>query len=424
LKNLLIRTNSLTFAKSDPAQGGRAFDSAGIHSGHTRRLAGAGWFRTFAVALAVASFFASAVVAQTVNFATWTSPGSFPLTNSVPLYTYSSTANGTLILPSGVTASLGLSGEIIGSDSSFDNSSNWIWTIAPSGTYTSDAVPSLPPTNHMIFLAGYSQGTQVLSFSAPIRGLFFVINSLGEANTPSTWRFTEPFQVLSGSGPYSVSQDCDNIVGTYCLTGTEFSGVVVFPGQFSNLTWVATVPEYGVGWTIGVTSAFDEPTCGLGGVETLSQGGWGNGSTWGSLPSDWISSNFGAAIQLGGGNRIARFTTPEGVRGFLPNGGGSRALPVGNVENPTSRQIKSSLAGQTLALMLNMAAHPGFAGGVIQSGSFEGATVASVVTAANSALGGAAVSQSELNNLARIAEELNLSFSNGSSNGFVGCPIE
>lgn len=215
--------------------------------------------------------------AQTVNWVTWTSPGSYPSNNPSPFaYSYTNGASGTLTLPDNTVVTVTLTGEVT-RDSCFTTtisacpSGYWRtiggWsgtTYAPAGTYTSTNVPSLPTNANMIAQAGHvpAVARHTLTFSQPVTNIVMPIFSLGGGTGGmSAYRFDQDFTLLSqspkcanptpGTNP---AWECLSVQGR-TLSGHEGAGTVQFTGTFTSLSWEVTVAEIYSGFNIGVTSA-------------------------------------------------------------------------------------------------------------------------------------------------------------------------
>ena len=92
------------------------------------------------------------------------------------------------------------------------------------------------------------------------------------------------------------------------------------------------------------------------GFRTQTQGGWGS-TVSGNNPGTYLNNNFAAAFPNGltvGCNRKIQFTSASAVKAFLPQGGTAGLLPAGTTINPTNVSMANVLAGQLVALALNM----------------------------------------------------------------------
>lgn len=205
-----------------------------------------------------------AAFSQTLGWINWTAPGSYPLAMTTPqgAKAYANSASGSLALPGGGTTNVSFSGEVLAIGSAFGTLNNSFWAGFPANTFTSPQVPSLPSNSDRIAIAGYGVAPQQLTFSSPVQGLTMMIFSLGAgagSGTRGTWVFNQPFTLLSQDKDWSsntvVSQDCDGNTGTYCISGKEFSGTIIFQGSISTLKWTILSPEYYAAFNVGTTTA-------------------------------------------------------------------------------------------------------------------------------------------------------------------------
>jgi len=147
---------------------------------------------------------------------------------------------------------------------------------------------------------------------------------------------------------------------------------------------------------------------------TVTQGGW-HAKPQGNNPGTLLAKDFPTVYPSGvtiGGTFTLTFDSAADVRAFLPAGGPPGVL-TSSATDPTS-SAAGVFAGQVLALQLNVDIE--HFGTVVISGtgtSFDGKTVADVLAAANTALGGgplpAGFTISSLNDL---VDSLNQKFDN------------
>jgi hypothetical protein len=150
---------------------------------------------------------------------------------------------------------------------------------------------------------------------------------------------------------------------------------------------------------------------------TFTQGGWGSKPS-GNNPGQLLKSNFasvypgGVEVGIPGAAGFSlRFTSASGIENFLPSGSTPGALNA-DATNPTSPTSAGVLAGQVLALQLNVdfsaaGVTPVSLGNLklcnTGNPALDGETVSDVLAAANHALGGGALpyglSYSGLNDL-------------------------
>jgi hypothetical protein len=174
--------------------------------------------------------------------------------------------------------------------------------------------------------------------------------------------------------------------------------------------------------------AEDEPSCDLSEVVTYSQGGWSSTARNAPLTNSFFTSNFSSNLVLGStsNNRSVTLTSVTAVRRFLPQGGTAAILKPGNLTDPTNKQVKNVLAGQTAAAILNFALNPALADAELATGlgiPLEGTSVSQLITLGNNALGSVnpPYSKNYLSRLSKALEFVNLSFSGGTNQGFLVC---
>lgn len=177
---------------------------------------------------------------------------------------------------------------------------------------------------------------------------------------------------------------------------TQQSGTVigsgVCQGVTANITSILQCEEGG-GTVLATWSATESPvtTAKFSGC-SVTQGGWGappHGNNPGAILQNAFPTVYPAGVAIGSfstGLFHLLFTSSSAVENFLPEGGPPAALTA-SATNPNN--IGNVFAGQVLALQLNVDIQG--EGQVIVTGtgtSFDGQTVASVLAAANLALGG------------------------------------
>ena len=125
----------------------------------------------------------------------------------------------------------------------FTDRSQWPARVRDVNTspFTSATVPNIPPAGEMIGLE--NQGAQTLTFSEPVRNIYFVYIS----QNIQYYAFDHDFDILSyghgddgnACGYWGCGTSYKEIVGTeYRLRGTvEPHGTLVFPDSFSSLGW-------------------------------------------------------------------------------------------------------------------------------------------------------------------------------------------
>jgi hypothetical protein len=202
------------------------------------------------------------------------------------------------------------------------------------------------------------------------------------------------------------------IAGTYTVTVTDANGCTK---------------------TASVTINQPSPgTCGP--FRTYGPGGWGSPST--SVPGAYLNSNFPivfpAGLVIGDCGRFLKLTSATAVYNFLPTSGTPKQLPVGILINPTSVSYKNTMAGQLVALRLNIAfdsANAAFAPSVtlfrnqvISTGPFAGLTVQQLFNLANTAIG-CGGSKTYISDLTTAMDLINDSWRDGiQRNTYLVCP--
>ncbi len=159
---------------------------------------------------------------------------------------------------------------------------------------------------------------------------------------------------------------------------------------------------------------------------TQTIGGWG-ASPRGNNPGEYLHQNFDALlgtqgeVTIGSGSNIAVFTDAQAITDFLPASGTPVALDNYYV-NPQNADLRNTFAAQVLALTISVGldmAIPSFgesavplASLTVLEGTFEGYTVAILLSIANRALGGEDVGYS-ISELNQIISGINESFVDG-----------
>jgi len=172
------------------------------------------------------------------------------------------------------------------------------------------------------------------------------------------------------------------------------------------------------------------------GHRTYTQGGWG-GNPRGNNPAAFLRDHFEEAfpdgLEIGCMNTLS-LSSATAVRNFLPQGGTPSALQAGDLVDPTRNDYDNVLAGQLVALTLNVEfdrVFPSFgtsdymlADLLITSGPFMGWSVGQLLDAANEKIGGCGVQGYTFSQFNQAVSLVNRSYDNGiSSNTFLACPI-
>lgn len=166
---------------------------------------------------------------------------------------------------------------------------------------------------------------------------------------------------------------------------------------------------------------FTPQSCSLTGVTTIGQGGWPSRSSTNQLNTLWSAQIAPGNLRIGGDNRSITLRSTTAVRSFLPQSGTPSVLASGNALDPSSKLVKNTLAGQAVALTLNLAMNSGMKNaylvGVVHNG-----TVADLLDLVNAALNGTGnPSKTELSRLSTLADYVNTSFLGGVNAGRLTC---
>ncbi len=401
------------------------------------------------VAFAIISLGVMNANAQVVNnWVEWTAPASFPNTatwfglDRTITYNHTNGLTGTLALPTGGFVTVTQQGEVNDDSCFFTDATpcpgywNQVGTWnSVSGAWTSSTVPNLPPNSQLVAQTGISGTNQRISFSAPISNMTMNIFSLGSISfngsigVTVSFTFNRDFEI--------VSQDprCDISTGDYCLWkvgrtlfGAEGSGTIQFTGVFQSVELDASDVEHYNAYQIGVTSEPLFSSCVITDVTTRSMGGWSNTSRSTPLNTIWFGNNFPTGLRIGRPGRSMTLANHNSIREFLPNGGTSAILPIGDSSIDISRRdYKNSLAGQSVAASLNMALSPSLSNAYLKSGMgypYEGHTVQQILSMANDALGhqtGPLPTSVVLSNLTQALDLINTSFLGGVDAGYLTC---
>lgn len=204
-------------------------------------------------------------LADETFFADWVLPDqsaySLQLTGRTKFYATGTT--GSIFDPvSNTTVGLTLSGEILKETSDPLLGKGWsdfaIYTTGNTydSTYSSAISPTAPVNKgtQLILETGLTAAAykaHTLTFSQNVSNAVFLITSLGGPSTTSSYKFTQPFQILSQNVYLTASGDSTT---GYLLSGREGMGVIQFIGTYNSISWTVTAPEYYSGFTIGLTT--------------------------------------------------------------------------------------------------------------------------------------------------------------------------
>ena len=226
---------------------------------------------------------AHAAPAPTLNWISWTAPGSFPNAGSFledpqyPPYTYdyATQALGTIAMPDNSTVYVKFNGEVVSKNgnsgpSGFGVTGSTYWSgrlySASGQAYISTNVPSWPTNGDRIGVVGNYIASQTLSFysdsnrTQPVNVSNIVMNiySLGGPTLLGAWDFNQVFSILSDNrsvnSTYGFAKSAPTS-GTHRLSAREGTGTIQFNGTFNSISWTVTQPEAFATWNIGVTSS-------------------------------------------------------------------------------------------------------------------------------------------------------------------------
>lgn len=152
----------------------------------------------------------------------------------------------------------------------------------------------------------------------------------------------------------------------------------------------------------------------------------------------FLKNNFAAAFPTGleiGCTNKYKFTSALAIQNFLPSGSTAKALPAGIKTNPTGSAYNNVLAGQLVALTLNVRFDQHFpnfgpaAGNlkdlVITSGSFKNWTVGNFLAEANKKIGGCGANSASFSAYNETATYINEAYTDGISRGnYLKCPSD
>jgi hypothetical protein len=138
------------------------------------------------------------------------------------------------------------------------------------------------------------------------------------------------------------------------------------------------------------------------------------------------------SVQVGSNGRLLKFTSANAVRQFLPSGATAGPLPAATIMvDPTTGTYQNSLAGEALALWLNILIdqqYPNMSPNVypldqliVASGVCSGSTVAQMMQEANNILGG----MPSIYSAGQFKNELsfiNINYQSGQNFGYLACP--
>jgi len=142
----------------------------------------------------------------------------------------------------------------------------------PSTPYVSAQVDNAPTRKDIIALS--LAGARTLTFSEPVKNLFFAVVSLNG----NSYRFNRDFEIVSfGNGFWGngTLARVDNGDGTYSVSGTgEPHGVIRFKGSVTDISWTAGAENWN-GFTVGTYGIGDEDDDGVFDKNEYGPGGIG-----------------------------------------------------------------------------------------------------------------------------------------------------
>ncbi|MBS1701689.1 MAG: PEP-CTERM sorting domain-containing protein [Armatimonadetes bacterium] len=179
---------------------------------------------------------------------------------------------GQIVVSPTQTVGISYSGNVV-AESQINDTGTYYYTGYNGGPsyYTNAVVQNAPSRTDIIALSGQTTNviTNTITFSAPVKNPIMDIVSLGSPAQLSHYDFSTPFTILSQGPGYWGSGSMwtnDNLR----LYGMEGSGVIMFSGTYTSISFTASPFEYWSGFTVGVVP---EPSSmlaiGLGGALLL-----------------------------------------------------------------------------------------------------------------------------------------------------------
>lgn len=142
------------------------------------------------------------------------------------------------------------------------------------------------------------------------------------------------------------------------------------------------------------------------------------------LSEQWFKLKFPNSMTIGieeNGGKTIKFTSANAIKKYLPGESGLNQIKKSLV-NPTNKEIKNSLVTALIYLQLNMANNPGLKKATISKGIYKAQTIDQLNLTANIALSSNdKIEKKILKQLVEVIEEVNESFENRKSSGFVLC---
>lgn len=181
------------------------------------------------------------------------------------------------------------------------------------------------------------------------------------------------------------------------------------------------------------TKSTDVVGCDLSGFTTYSKGGWGqgaHGNNVGALRDQYFDQVYPTNFVIGGNFKIT-FSASSDVENYLPGGGGPAVLDE-NWTNPVKNDKLGNMADQIIAARLNrdyneagfLGVNPNFSLGelVFRDGDFANISVNDFLEMAEIALGGGNMNGFTPSQFSDAAENIILSFHEGTNANILTCP--
>lgn len=155
---------------------------------------------------------------------------------------------------SGVYGTIGSTNvTFLGSYADYENSGTGANYWIPNGAYSQSGLTA--PTNPGLIRFRNNGGSGTIFFSSPVLNPYIAFNSVGQPGLAVTYDFgSSAFTVISnnnGGGAYWGPGSYTATATT--LTGNEFSGVAMFSGVYSQISFRTTAEDWH-GITVGVAS--------------------------------------------------------------------------------------------------------------------------------------------------------------------------
>lgn len=106
----------------------------------------------------------------------------------------------------------------------------------PTTPYVSTQVSNAPPAAYSVGVTDFAS-SHTVGMATPSNGLVMALTGLGSASTATEWVFDTPFTILSsGPGYFGGAGTLTQLPGNV-LRGNEGSGVILFSGAVSVVSW-------------------------------------------------------------------------------------------------------------------------------------------------------------------------------------------